>query len=309
MFSSKINHRIIFIALIVCAFAGSAAAQISAYVSAETGVDTNPCTRSQPCRQITAALNVLNAPYAIGGTVLVLDSGEYEGFTIGENVKIVAGRGVTAIVTATTSHPETIRIAGEGGVLNNIVLDSLYIHASAGGTAITVMNQVDFLYIENCDIRGGSEGLVVSAPGKYSINNTRFNLGNCAKFETPTSTIEATISNSQFSRCSSAAQIRQNSNVTFRNSVVSNGNYGPWAFTGSRVFIENTHISENNADGIRVSGGSVRISNTSIFNNGGYGIGIGPQNGSVVRSFGNNKIAGNLAGNVNGGSIIQVAQQ
>jgi hypothetical protein len=56
------------------------------YVSAQRGVETYPGTFTQPLRQISTAV----AESPTGGTVLVVDSGEYESFMVTKSLSVVA---------------------------------------------------------------------------------------------------------------------------------------------------------------------------------------------------------------------------
>src|SRR5437588_4826589 len=66
------------------------------FVSAGSGSDSNPCTRSAPCRNFQAAI----AQTVSGGEVVALDSGGYGPVTINQAITLVAPPGVYAGVTA-----------------------------------------------------------------------------------------------------------------------------------------------------------------------------------------------------------------
>jgi len=88
--------RAIFRALVLMLVAGVSfpAAGVSsplAYV-ASFGLDSNPCSRVQPCRSFQAAVNTV----ATGGTVIALTTAGYGTVTINKSVSIVAPTGVYA---------------------------------------------------------------------------------------------------------------------------------------------------------------------------------------------------------------------
>ena len=56
------------------------------------GNDSNPCSRTAPCRTFGQAI----LQTAAGGEVYVLDSAGYSAFTISQSVSIIAPAGVTA---------------------------------------------------------------------------------------------------------------------------------------------------------------------------------------------------------------------
>src|SRR6266571_7551654 len=62
------------------------------FVSAASGNDANPCTRTAPCRNFQAAI----AQTASGGEVIVLDSGGYGTVTINQSVSLIAPPGIYA---------------------------------------------------------------------------------------------------------------------------------------------------------------------------------------------------------------------
>src|SRR3982750_3043579 len=84
--------------------AADAFAASRTFVSAGTGVDTNSCTRTAPCRSFTAALPLTD----VDGEVIVLDSGGYGPVTITRGVSITSPGGVYAGITATTGNAITL---------------------------------------------------------------------------------------------------------------------------------------------------------------------------------------------------------
>lgn len=88
---------VLFVGLMICssnAVSAQMLIQNITFVSANGGSDANSCSRSAPCRQIQRGINTVSR----GGTVIVLDSGEYNAFTITKSVNVIAEKGVSAIV-------------------------------------------------------------------------------------------------------------------------------------------------------------------------------------------------------------------
>src|ERR1700751_3123315 len=73
------------------------------FVSFE-GLDTNPCSRTSPCRSFAAAIAVTSA----GGTVIVLDSAGYGPFTISQSVSVIAPEGLYAGISFSSGTGITI---------------------------------------------------------------------------------------------------------------------------------------------------------------------------------------------------------
>src|SRR5438876_11304630 len=74
---------------------------------ASTGLDTNPCSRSAPCRSFSSALAVTDSD----GEVIVLDSAGYGPVTIAQSAALIAPLGVYAGVTASTGDGIIVNIA------------------------------------------------------------------------------------------------------------------------------------------------------------------------------------------------------
>src|SRR5215467_12306286 len=82
----------------------SASAQVQRTFVSGGGADSNPCSRTAPCRTFTQALMGTNA----GGEVVVLDSAGYGPFTITQAVSIIAPPGVYAGVSVFSGNGITI---------------------------------------------------------------------------------------------------------------------------------------------------------------------------------------------------------
>src|SRR6266571_6657569 len=80
------------------------------FVSAATGNDANPCTRTAPCRNFAAAI----AQTQSGGEVVVLDSGGYGTVTITQAVSLVAPAGVYAGISVFSGTGITVNAGSLG---------------------------------------------------------------------------------------------------------------------------------------------------------------------------------------------------
>jgi len=84
-------------ALLFGCAATSAHAQATVFVSARNGVDSGNCASAAPCRTVNFALTQAT----VGGTALIVDSGDYDNsITIDKNVTIAAAPGVAAVFSA-----------------------------------------------------------------------------------------------------------------------------------------------------------------------------------------------------------------
>src|SRR5205823_3825885 len=108
---------------LVLASASVDAAVPRTFVSS-TGLDTNPCSRTAPCRSFSAAL----AQTAAGGVIIPLDSAGYGAVTISQSVSVIAPEGIYAGITASSGNAITI----SGTTSTDVVLISGLIIDGAG---------------------------------------------------------------------------------------------------------------------------------------------------------------------------------
>jgi hypothetical protein len=137
---------------VVLLMAGSTAhAQLFRAYLASDGDDANPCTLSQPCRLLPAAL----AAVADGGEVWMLDSANYNTATVSitKGVTILAVPGALGSVVGGSGGTQTaiaVNAPGKAVTLKNIVIRAFASNADIGvliGNAKTVT-------IEACTING-----------------------------------------------------------------------------------------------------------------------------------------------------------
>ncbi|SRR6266568_1141856 len=97
---------------------------------ASPGLDTNDCTRPNPCRTFDRAISVSND----GAEVVVMDSAGYGPTTIFKAIQIIAPRGVHAAIAPTTGT--AIQVAPSGGT---VVLRNLYLNSQGAATGIAFL--------------------------------------------------------------------------------------------------------------------------------------------------------------------------
>src|SRR5438874_11521405 len=110
------------------------------FVSAATGNDANPCTRTAPCRNFAAAI----AQTASGGEVIVLDSGGYGTVTINQAVSLVAPPGVYAGISVFSGTGITVN-AGPSDV---VTLRGLTLTGLGGADGISFTSGAS-LYVQD----------------------------------------------------------------------------------------------------------------------------------------------------------------
>jgi Right handed beta helix region len=249
---------------------------------ASNGVDTDPCSISQPCRSFGAAIGKTLA----GGEVIVQDSAGYGIVTIAKSVSIIAPTGVYAGISV---------FAGQTGVTVNgagiiVVLRGLSINGVGAGSLGVQFTQGARLRVESCVIANlASTGIAHSAAGAEMIvldTVVRDNGGAGISVNGNTNVVldHVRIEHNggdgfNVSATSGFAQ------TDIRNSVFShNGSSGVAAFlpgapAETLVVIEDSVVSQNGVDGIfagGISDGSLVIAlrRNSISDNGASGISV-----------------------------------
>jgi hypothetical protein len=139
-FSQAIRNVLVSAAVVACAAVN--AASFRAYLSS-TGSDANPCTVSQPCRLLPAALNAI----VDGGEVWMLDSANYNSgpVNVTKSASILAIPGAVGSVVALGGPAFNIATAGVSVSLRNLVIVPF---PASGGTSGIVMTDGNSLTIQ-----------------------------------------------------------------------------------------------------------------------------------------------------------------
>lgn len=136
-------------ALFVCSLGPAAFAQTTLYTwVSQTGSDTNPCTRSSPCRTFSEAISK-TVP---NGQVNVLDAGEYGPFNINGSITIDGG-GIATVTANGGSAGFSVNATGS----DTVTIRRLQIRTTGAGLMggfVYLARQVNF---EDVVISGFSE--------------------------------------------------------------------------------------------------------------------------------------------------------
>lgn len=300
------------IALFVLTFSTIATAQATRTWVSGVGDDVNPCSRTAPCKTFAGAISKT----AAGGEINALDPGGFGTITITKSLTI-DGAGTNASILASLTTGVTIN----AGATDVITLRNLSINGVGNGVNGIRILAAKTVIIENCVIAGfsgtGTSGRGISdvrttaGAGNLFVTNTNINRNSQHHIVINPgagATINAAITNVRLedSTGGSGLLVSNSSNVLIRDSVIS-GNFGNGIFAEEfvgavDVNVENCSIT-NNGTGVITSAGTpfIRLSNAMITGN---STGI---SGANIFSFGNNRIAGNNAGNgpPSGGNIGQ----
>jgi len=282
--------------------------QVRTWVS-PTGLDTNPCTREQPCRNFAAAITAV----AAGGEVVALESAGYGPVTITKPVTIVAPAGVHAAVAPTTGNAITVSAADT----DHVVLRNLYLNSQGASNGIDA-DTVAALYVESCMVSGFSTYGILFDPttsrARLYVSDTAVRRSGITGVHVFGGTgIRATIDSVRLHQNSTGVVVTS-AEATIRDSVASGaGNLGFWASSGSKVMIENS-VSASNGYGFYADGGVMTVTRCAATSNSSHGVfafgsgttiyvsdstiaanatGVATLNSGVVTSRGNNTLQAN----------------
>jgi hypothetical protein len=268
--------------LIVTALASMPAhAQQRVYVSGQ-GLDTNPCTVTQPCRTFQQAYNTAPANAVID----VLDPAGYgPPFTITHGISI-QGHGwasITQAASCPTCAAITISVTtGDPVTLNGLLIDG----GGTGGVGIFIRSGPS-VQILNSVVRQFQEG----------INNSGTNVGATMLIES--TTVSDNANNAIVLTPSNIGSIK----ATLNRVTAANGGAGVAALNSVDTMIANSVLS-NNTFGLEVSGSVTSLAKTVISGN---QVGVELATGTV-KSYGDNYLNDNMTP-VSGGSLTPVMMQ
>jgi hypothetical protein len=321
---------IAFIAFIL----GSTAAQALPNQTWVSGVgdDTNPCSRTLPCKTFAGAIGKT----ASGGEISVLDPGSFGPVTITQSITL-NGDGTLASVSGVGSSG-TIVINGA-----NIVVNLRSLSIDGGGSAPRGVNIVNAgtVNIEHCVITeiGGiiGDGIGITQAAEVNVENCSI-IGNngFGVNIAPTVLCGVTIKNTTIRKCASGAVYAHPNSATgaavnisksslndsrfgFRADdnvkavlddcvLAGNANNGVTvtpASVATKVTVSRCTINDTGGNGIISSGAAatVFLSNSVIFNN---VTGILAPSGGTLNTLGNNNIQGN---STNGSASANIGTQ
>lgn len=291
------------VALFILAFSTLATAQATRTWVSGVGDDVNPCSRTAPCKTFAGAISKT----AAGGEIDALDPGGFGTVTITKSITI-DGEGTMASILASG----TTGVIINAGANDVVTLRNLSINGAGTGLNGIRILSAKTVIIENCVIFGFSgaspNGRGISDVRTFAVANsgnlfvTNTNVRNNSQHHiviNPGSgaTVNAAITNVRLENSTSGSGflVSNSTNALIRDSVIS-GNSGSGIFAEEfvgavDVNVENCSVT-NNGTGVNAAGGTpiIRLSNTMVTGN---STGL---SGAIV-SFGNNRIAGNNAGN------------
>ena len=306
--SGQVKGLVIVAMTLGLALSGAAPAYAQATRTWVSGVgdDANPCSRTAPCKTFAGAISKT----AAGGEISVLDPGGFGAVTITKAITIDGSGAYRAGILAASVNGIIINANATN---DTVTLRNLEINGDGTGLQGIKILSAKAVTIESVDIygfrgTGSSRGIddERSNAGSLDISNatvTDNGQAGIAIVSPNRSRIKASISNSIVNNNGSGMSLALNASVTIVDCVVANsiaaGGFGIVVqHNGTTVNLERTVIS-GNPTGLSVGlagqteAPTVRLSESMIVDNTGPGVAV---NAGTIRSFGNNRIAGNGGG-------------
>jgi hypothetical protein len=233
------------LAVIVAALATSAHAQQRVFVSG-LGLDTNPCTVTQPCRTFQQAYNIA----AANAEINVLDPAGYGPLTITKGISI-QGHGWGGI-TQTSNPGAAITISvttGDPVTLNGLLLDGggtgQYGILIGLGPSVQILNSVVRHFGTGISDNSGPEANLLIEDTIASDNATGISICPCPGGVNATLN-RITANNNRLGVVTGPNSPMTIANTTIANSVLSNNsNTGLQNNTGTAAWLAKTVISGN----------------------------------------------------------------
>jgi hypothetical protein len=290
--------------LFMASVASASLAQAQRTFVSGLGNDSDPCTRTAPCRTFARAVAVTSA----GGEVIALDSAGYGPVAITQALSITAPPGVYAGISVSSGDGVDINVAQTDTVnLRGLTV----ISQGTIGIGIAFSSSIQFntggiLHIENCVVTGflGGAGVVFEGPGYLEMKDSIIR-GNATGIviRAPSDRAFAAIDHVRVENGDIGLFALENSQVTVRDSIASGNTIGFEAKSNNPVpaelNIENCVASNNRNYGIRAESNStgvvtIRVSNSTVTDNN-IGMGYISRGPVVFLSRGNNTVEGNAS--------------
>ena len=282
------------------------------YVSAQRGNDANPGTFAAPLREISKAA----AQSPAGETIRVLDSGDYEMFTVTKSLAIVA-TGVHANVLAPAATYGNTAVTINAGTTDVVVLRGLTIK-STGGTVGVSLSAAKTLRVENCVVSGfastasGIPGYGISVShGELTVKDSVLRDNAHGVYFSQASDVRGVIDRSRIEGTGApngaGMQVSAGVQVTVSDSLISGHQEQAIylrGYTGSPIALLSLIRSTITHNRIGIYSDKLAqvhlVSSTVTLN----GTGLFTLNGGIIYTAGNNAVIGNLTANVGGTSNV-----
>ena len=274
---------------------------------ASNGRDTNPCdSLDKACRNISAAITKTVA----GGEVVILDSGNFQPFSVGKAITVTAASGSQPGISVTSGAG----ISVSAPATDVVILRGLTISSQGGARGISY-NGGAALHVENC-VRSGftplpsdccTDAILLAFPGGrlFVKDTTARNNFNGIRITPKPSPTFAVIEHSRLENNANGLFAEDNTIVSMRDTVLNGNTFAMTAVVSAgsgpaEMNIENclvsangTGIVSNGTNGSFTPSTTIRVSNTTVTNNS-SGLQVGSSGNPALLSRSNNTVEGNV---------------
>jgi hypothetical protein len=270
------------------------------------GTDTGSCALTVPCRTFAYALTQ-TAP---SGEIIVLTSAGYGTVTITQAVSIINTSNFAGVTVASGDG-----ITINAGVNDSVLLRGLTIDGGGIGANGIVFNSGGKLTIDQCDLMNfvgssstGNGILMQPTSGNHNIiitNTSAFNNQSVGVFYAPPSGTATTAividrvsaNNNEYGIAINKGSSGGAAMASVSNSIASTNSLQGYYFVSVTASLDASNATSNGANGVFVSGATLALGRSVLMNNGTYGLALVSL--STVNSYKDNRIAGNIVGQVN----------
>jgi len=280
-------------AMLVASSRAAPAAAIQRTFVSTSGNDANPCTRTDPCRNFTAAI----ANTLAGGEVVALDSGGYGTFTVGKSLTVAGAPGAHVAVTAFALTGITVN----AGASDSVVLRNLYVTGLGGLTGIDFLGG-DSLAVDSVTVTGfSSNGLEATATGADLFVHDGTFRDNGDNGVVVNGSLSAEIRHSRAEGNTLSGFRLLGSRGTITDSAANRNGSGFFFGTGA-VFTLSGSLADGNANGVLLfdAGTQALVSASVLSNNSNNG--LAPASPAVAR-IGSSTVTGNGLGLAGAGTL------
>lgn len=265
-------------------------AQLARTYVSHLGNNANPCTRTSPCRQVNRGIDAVQP----GGEVVILDTANYQGFTVNKAVSITASPDASPAITVVSGNTAIVINAGSSDVvkIQGITVNGL--RGTQDPSFGTDINSAAVVHFEDCKFLNLGIGVgTVGTP--LSIKNTTFR-GNGSGIQIVNA--RTLMEDCRFENNGTGLFVGHGGRVTAIDCVA----FGNWRAFYAGTVREVTDLNlercnaTNNDTGIHADPGVViRVANSTITNNT-VGLAAFGTGQIVSRAPATNTVAGNGSG-------------
>jgi hypothetical protein len=255
-----------------------------------TGLDSNPCSRTAPCKTFAGAISQTLA----GGEISVLDSGGYGAVTINKAITI-NGEGTLASILSGSGAGITIAAAAS----DRVIIRNISINGTGGGTDGIFITS-GHVTIDKCFIYGfqvgflGGIGINVATTGGSFVDIRDTNITNSSSgilMQATSSFVVGTIDNVRINDAPvfGVAALNNSTIISIRRSFISNTNTA--VVSSGTINVDNSELTNNvTAVNAQAAGAKINLNNNSIYDN---TTGFAITAGGTIATGNNNKTASN----------------